>query len=524
MQRQALMTPTRLTGTLASAIALAIASGCAPSAPAGPAVPSASPSAAAMPSGAPSSPSAAPSAIPSTTPLPAATVRGKVYDEAGQPLAAGATVEVKSLNISNPFDMTVGVKDGAYEVANVPAGVMVAITAHRDGWTARTRLETFVPDSQNAAGNTLSFGGPVAADQPYFLSDRPEIESVSPSPTDKDVDPTKLLLTLTLSEPLDAPNQRRFAKALRVFPANSAAAPGTTGTIDLNEHPDQVSAFPDAGFSGGLYTISEGTTFMGAMESVATVTWDLAGRVATLAFPAPLITDKSTAPAYQVALVSAGPSEEIHDAGGHTLGGPYTAGALLQDAFKAPYLQGADWASTHQNVSTFELARDTRAPTLASVAVLSNDTETRIALAFSEPMGAFDGKVAATGRELGAYNPSIPLTTPTTNDGVVPNGLRLTFGLAETTTQAAALGLDGTPEASADATTDTPPLNTEFGLKGARLAINPQDPHVLYVYAKAGFLPTKAHVLKVRAEGLTDPAGNMIEAKAADSNLKTATF
>lgn len=514
---------------LSPALLAAVSFGC-PSPASNPAPgPSPTPTAAAAVSPSPvasNSPAASPSNGPSTVPtseMPPATVTGRVYDEAGQLMADGTEVTLHSVNPSNPYEATVSTVNGVYVCNSTLAGVLMEVTARRPGWTSRTHVETFMP-TFGASGTvtTLDFGGPT--DQSYFLSEAPEVAAVEPAVAAKDVDPTKLLVKLTLSEPLDATNQRRFARAIRVFPANSAAAPQATDTADLNENPGFATAYPTAGFSNGLYTISEGSTFMGAMESAATVTWNMDGNQATLAFPAPLITDKSTAPRYQVALISAGPSEAIQDKDGHPLGGLYEAGALIQEAFKAPFLQGRTWADTHVNASYFELARDTKAPTLASVAVLSNDTETRITLAFSEAMGAFNGKVAATGREIGAYNSSLRLTTPTTDDGIVPNGLTLTFGLAETTTQAAALGLDGHPEASVDATAETPALNTEFGLKGARLAINPQDPRVLYVYAKAGFLPTKAHVLKVRAEGLTDPAGNMIEPKAADSNIKTGTF
>jgi hypothetical protein len=121
-------------------------------------------------------------------------VSGRVLDAQGQPVPAGATVQVKvTTDMGDPlFDQTVPVTNGDYALDGVPAPASMTVTARVPGWPKRTRSEGVGglqakwagypkgPTNGNVftdtQGNPLifDFGGPALPTDPdapaYFLA------------------------------------------------------------------------------------------------------------------------------------------------------------------------------------------------------------------------------------------------------------------------------------------------------------------------------------------------------------------
>lgn len=550
-----------LAAAVAGTLSLAVLTGCpAPTAPTGtpsPTPTTGTPGASAAPtttpgaSAAPTTPGAsvAPSTTPSATPLQPTTLRGKVYDLEGATVSTGAKVTVKSLNPSSPFESTVDVISGSYVVNNVPAGVQLEISAGRDGWTKRTRVETLLPLASTQP-NIVNFGSTTTgtSEDPegdaYFISKYPEIMSTMPADDAENVDPTKLTYVLTLSEPLDATNQRRFANAIRVFPANQYASPAAAAT-DL-EDSGNVTAVVD-GTSGYPYAVEEGTLFLDDDDTRATVTWDAAGQVATLTFNAPLISNETEAAKYQVGLVNESASttdNKIQDKENNQLGTneagsleSYPAtGNLILNTFKEVDLSlaGAStettgtsgtiasardyrWAVTHENVSTFEVAEDNTDPQLTAVSVSEVGTDTRIQLTFSEPMAAFNGTTAGYAR------------------GTVLDVANYTFAVGETAADLDDVTLDGdvntttvfsTPIGDAPAERE---VEFRFGANSAptptTVEVSSDDPRIVrLVFNTTTLFATNVSAVKARAEAVQDPAGNAITETQADTQVKVGSI
>lgn len=107
-----------------------------------------------------------PAGIP--TPLPAATsdisviekttFNGMLFDDLGQPLD-GATVKVRSLNSSVPFEAQTTTTGGAFVFNNAPSGVQVEITISKVGFATRKRVEVLKSNKQgDPNGNRYDFG------------------------------------------------------------------------------------------------------------------------------------------------------------------------------------------------------------------------------------------------------------------------------------------------------------------------------------------------------------------------------
>jgi hypothetical protein len=517
-------------------------------------------------------PTAAPSAVPSKSPLEATTVQGKVYDETGALVNTGAKIMIKSLNPSNPFETTVDVVNGNYVANNVPSGVLVEITAMRDGWTSRTKVENLLPlASVTAGGNQVNFGGTIGSstnEDPYFISKYPEVISTEPVDEADLADSTQFTYKLTLSEALDATNQRRFAQAIRVWPVNFNAVTATTGRVAGTSNVDQATATgltrdasltnvvnvdTGAGFyvsqAATSYTLQEGSSF-NTDSNLATVTWDASGKVATFSFKAPLKASSAGKANYAVGLLSNGESERIVDANGDQLGlspalsGNYPAqGTTIADAFKKPTLptlgNGLDaagrLAATHNTVARFSVAEDDTAPVLQSVAVTGGNV---ITLTFSEPLIAFGG----TG-------------TPLSIGALDPRNYRIR--LAEKLDDLASEKMDSSAtEYPADGTTpgvalmSAMELNRTYQLNDSgtvanafEVKVSETDPKALLL-RRANFttnagdkFPVTAKAIRVRVltggetdasvgqgtNGVQDPAGNKIQS-SNDSNLKSANI
>jgi hypothetical protein len=496
------------------------------------------PSASPLVSTAPETPAPSASESASTAPTPGtqaigvSTIRGKVYDQSGATLSSGQ-VRVRSLNPSAPFDSTVDVLGGNYVVNSVPAGVSLEVTALRSGWTSRSQVTTALPLMRNVEATTLNFGG---GTNPYFLSNYPEISAIDPVSKASNVDPTKLTVKLTLSEPLDATNRRRLERALRVIPANAAANGGALGTTS------DLEAQEDNGGALNLlipYQVRSNSLFMEEEARMASVGWSADGREATLSFDAPMITDQNDEAKYQVVLISDG--ERITDGSGNQLG-TNEAGSLasypardqvIRSVFKPESLaiktvpglsagsKEAAWAATHNNMSVFKVAKDKAAPTLVSVGATNLGKDTRIALTFSEPMAAYNGTVTGLTRggvlNLANYSFAIGETAAdlesTKLDGIVDPGqvidprVRLTYSAEsdwerEFRFNAAAFAADRATAATGQVAIEVDPLDAKRVL--------------LTIVGVQRYFGTEASAIKARAEGVQDPAGNAITGSSAD--------
>jgi hypothetical protein len=490
----------------------------------------------------------APSVQPSASTLPATTVQGKVYDSTGALITSGAKVAIKSLNPSNPFDTTIDVVNGNYVANNVPAGVLVQISATKDGYTARTKVETLLPLATQSQGNTVNFGGPLTTSQsedPYFLSKFPEVSSTEPVHNTALADSSKLVYKLTLSEPLNADNQRRFARALRVVPVNTQAiATGSTsgGTIGGATQAFTASAGNTvAGVGGGSssgaevatstagvpYSVQEGSTFL-TTDIIASVTWDAAGQVATLTFNTPLKTNKDNKATYGVALVQTG--EKISDAGGDQLGlvgGAFNASVgtdnqtVLEDVFKKPELptltgitgttaEAMRWQQTHNNFNTFDVPTDTTAPTFASLSVTGGNILT---LTFSEPIVAYGG--SSTGQTF------------------IQNGATASSSyvlrVAEKVEDLADKKLDGSTSMLNSWASAAAGVDYVLNASNFKFEVSTSDSKVLRILptdltATTAKFPVTIKAVKVRVTtDVKDPAGNAIST-TGDSNLKTSAI
>ncbi|MEB3197033.1 MAG: carboxypeptidase-like regulatory domain-containing protein, partial [Candidatus Sericytochromatia bacterium] len=143
-------TPTA-TQSPAPAAATPAASPVAPVASPSAAAPIASPSTDATGTAAPSLPPAAPAASGEKV-----IVSGNVYDEKGATVD-GATIIVKSLDKTAPYEFSTTTTQGSYVLNSVPEGANVEIIASKDGWTSRRRVGSF-QKAATGKKNIIDFG------------------------------------------------------------------------------------------------------------------------------------------------------------------------------------------------------------------------------------------------------------------------------------------------------------------------------------------------------------------------------
>lgn len=466
------------------------------------------------PSPVPTLPSAQPSALAAV-----ARVRGTVYDEAGEGIRDGARVRIQSIHASAPFDQTVEAQGGQYMVEGVPLGVQLAVSATKDGWTSRTRLVVFVSAGEGRLPQ-VDFGGPGSSDDKeapaFYLSDYPEISEVEPAPGTTLEGDRMPAYVLKLSEPLPEADRRRFAQALRLLPANRYASPRLLAR-DLSG-----PAAPDYQVSDAAYMIAQGTTFLDPEEQ-ATVTWDVAGQVATFKPNVPLLASGDGAALYQVVLAATG--EVIRDASGHALGTafggardtyPAEQGRVIHHAFRSPALANLTlaaglspaqrWAATHESAAGFLLPRDKEAPTLVGARLSRASERTRLHLTFSEPLVAYDG----------------------TKEGRFTEGYRAianySFAVARSTEALSDVHLDGVPQAVLTGSeigfgAETHQLGDEFTFADADIALDPANGRTVIITLDSNRLFDEAvRAIRVRAMGVGDPAGNALDDDEADEH------
>lgn len=522
----------------------------------------ASPKASAKPATPKPSPTATPvDDEPSPSPLPVdptkkIVVSGMVYGADGAALS-GVVVRARSLAAEAPYEAEVKTDTGSYVLNDVPSGANLEITATRDGWTSRRRVGAF--DGTTEDGNHFDFGarpGTETTAAAFHLSPFPEVVGTTPATGGEEVDGSKVKIRLELSEGLDAENRARFAKALRLLPANDAANGGAAGTTtDLTGGEDD--GFPravtvDGNAAVAPYALRAGSTFMNDPTRAASVTWDGEGRTALLSFDAPLLTASEEACAYQLGLVSGGEDQRIRDGDGNQLGtsaaGSQTAypaaGDLVLGVFKARRLRlndvpgldagsrAARWAATHDDVVRFEVAKDEQAPSLLGVRAVYIGDETRLELSFDEPMGAFNGTTGA-------------FIAPSMGDSA-DDLANFSFAVDESADELADRELDGED----DAVEVDPRAVATWGGDGQRrkefrfaagafaatragaatgsvvVEIDDRDPRKVWVavVGKPRFFHPSAAAIRARVEGIADPAGNEVKAKAADALLPIGTL
>lgn len=421
----------------------------------------------------------------------------------------------------------------------------------------------------------------------YFISDYPEVVSVDPGDDASGADEGSVRYRLTLSEPLDKANQARFADALRLFPANRSAAPEndgsgggagfadlqgqsvstttTTPQLDRAVDPDPGQGYapvappnhPVAGVQPQAstrlpwdYSIKNGTSFLGDATVHASVTWDATGTIAELDFPAPLIADHLAQARYQVGLVA--PGERIVDAHGLQLGldargsqSTYPlAGLLLHAAFEQPVLPaelpaGATgamrWIATHQDAARFAVKADADPIKLLSAAYAANvGASSRFELTFSKPLAGYNGRPGghvADALRTASVLDALSLVVSDHPGGTA--GVDLKGGQAGLTldpnagpfgTVGQAFKLLGGASSAEPYGEDIQVAERDAGKAGRYLlAVNPSNPHVLYIYVvgRSNIFDPRVVELKLRAPGMADEAGNVLQPADADQQVVT---
>jgi hypothetical protein len=324
----------------------------------------------------------------------------------------------------------------------------------------------------------------------------------------------------------------RFADALRIWPAEAAAAPaasGPTGYLDLVRRNADVDA---AGFD---WALRPGLSFFGSRPEV---TCNAARDAATLSFPLPLGARKAGRMRYQVGLIAQ--DRPIEDPMGHTLGGPEEAGRVLTQVFRLPEVTTGGWAGTHGATQAFTVPADEVVPKLLDVRVAKPAGDLRLTMIFDEPLATFDGRIG------GRRDPSLAFVATGDPAQVAASGdplACLTLALGDDAADVTGADTDGAtafdPRPSgarlpadarayrfiAAALADSPRrADLRGSLDDGRITavLDPTDPRRLQVdvHRRADLLAAGS-ALRVRVEGLADPAGNRIGAAEADAGART---
>jgi hypothetical protein len=503
-------------------------------------VPAPAPVATATPTPAPSASAASATPVASATPTAAVALTGVIYDIDGAPVEA-ASVHVRSLDASIPFEATVGATAGRFVLDKVPPFVNLEVEASKPGWTTRKRVTSYgnAPVTVDFGAPGPDLAGPGAA---FFLSDRPEITSTTPIYDGTPADPNVVRYAMAFSTPLDAANQALVTQALRILALDTDT---TVGTIA-----DPAASAEELGFPQdlnatdlGRFTVKAGTTFTRATRGAAGVTWNAEGTVATFGFDAPLLASRTLEARYLVVL-AAGP-QPIVDTRGRQLGtsttGSFTAwpavGKVVPNVFQAadlrtgpvtglaPDSREARWANTHDAARRFRMPRDTQPPRITSVAASDQDLDELIAVTFDEPLAAYDG--SKDGR-LGAGTSS-----STANVG------GFSFAVGQRLNDLAGFVLNGKNPDVID-----PRTVTTFGKEGDRrrevrfadaaivttraaaptgsvyMELDQDDPHrlLITIVGRRRFFDPTCTELAVRFQGPGDPAGNVILEGEANSH------
>lgn len=503
-------------------------------------------------------------------------IAGTAFDEDGGKLA-GVTIAARSLDDRAAFtgSATTG-SDGAWKLAGVPEGVNVEVVASKAGYTTRRRVSAYT-NGFDATTDFGAAGGKNSAAAAAFLGKYPEITAIEPDAAT--LAAGRIGFKLQFSAPFDAAEQARIAAAVRVWPANEAAAPegdaDDEDDEDLADAPDTGAVLPepiietdqDADGYQVDYAIKEGTAFLAAGAVKPKASWSSDGKTLTYAFDAPLTRARKAVAAYHVGLVRGADQTAIEDQDGDPLGtnrhgdpggAPPLAGNLLRNVFREEVLSIADedgngtitaaerWTSTHDTVVTLELPPDDAPPKPTAVKVVPDVAGSfRIEITFSEPMAVFNGKV--DGRAAGSLDGDRDRDSFVDDANFLRN---YTFVLGGAAGEAAGVTMDGF-DAGEDLDPD-PRVSSTFGIAGDRkeefafslaalafsrriesastgeivVDVAEDDPRIvrLTIKGRANWLDAGAKELRVRVEGVADPAGQAITSAAADAATVTTAI
>jgi len=266
-----------------------------------------------------------------------------------------------------------------------------------------------------------------------------------------------------------------------------------------------------------------------------------------------LITDRTNNAKYQVGLVTTSTTDKIVDKDNNQLGMdatgslqsyPTKLGALIHATVKSPdlALNGATttstrWIATHQDAALFSAAVDAKDPELVSVAYTKNlGNDSRFEFTFNEPMAAYNGRtgghvdksissgsfinqlaIAVSDRAGGTKNVTLKGTTA----NYVSTGDFALNQFGKTTTAGLEKELTFLSAASAPALT-VAAYGTAPSSAGANkfvVQVDPRNPKTVFLYITGvtNIFGTNITEMKVRVEGIADPAGNAIKAGNADT-------
>lgn len=511
-------------------------------------------------------------------PAPAAsgktvTVSGFVYNEKGATVN-DATIKARSTDGSYNFETKT--VNGAYVFNNVPEGVVVEYTATKAGFTSRSQTETF-QQATTGTKNEVNFGraggtGGTGKGGAYFISDYPEVASVTPADESTNVDNASLTYKLTLSEPLTNDGKDRFWDAFRIVPDNDIALTGVTGVgnnleAGENTNPTDGRIAAVASDTTKLYTyeLKKNDSFLDSDTNLVRGAWNAEGTELTVTFNGALRTGEKEGGKYAAFLATDG--RKIEDAQGNQLGTSRnsmtayeaTTGSQLRhlfNVFKSNDLVVtekfeddwagldvgfANWAQTHSTFSDFQLAKDEKAPVLQSVrANKRSDTNLRIELEFDEPMAAFGGNGQALygSAELFAplnYSFAFGESSGKTS-GVKLEGKSSSAAYTNTTTTAGAgryNSLEVFPKEAELQIVTSGTFATGTVVPSALLAatsplgieVSGSNPKMVYFWVGRGnSLVTGYKEIKARVAKVSDPAGNVISTSDADANVRTGSI
>jgi hypothetical protein len=340
---------------------------------------------------------------PSTTPLQPgtvtppdvsapATVHGLVYDDLQQRIS-DATVTAKVLSGAGKFangsdTLTTTTQVGSYSLASAPAGCTILVTVSKPGYTSRE--QTIIPLSNlqgNPSANQLDFGmRNGAADATTAMSDKPEIQAVTPPADATNVDQAAAF-TLTFSEPMNKNDvETNFAVAVAT---DTAAGYTLSNGVNL---PQQYSPAND---QFGAAALANANNVI-LSSSDFNFNWSNNDKTVTISYlpGQKLPSDKDTArvPQYAVGFLGA-----LRDASG--------SGTRSDKFFRTQPAQAG------KNGCRFTVAADTTAPRLIGAIAVNNATTNggndQMRLQYSETMVLYP-------RNLGGGATAIPnaITTP----------------------------------------------------------------------------------------------------------------
>jgi hypothetical protein len=223
------------------------------------------------------------------------TFNGKIHDDTGAPLD-GVTVTAKSLNASVPYEATTTSAGGAYAFNNGPAGVQVEIRATKAGFTKRRRVEVLKSNKQgDPNANKYDFGSSAGGALDTALSDKPEVETATPTREASGVDP-KTSFVFKFSEPVD---RKSVEDAFSVSSFSDAKFSVDGGLTD-----------PNITFRGSknISTITNSTFVWD--KNAFTITWNSTDDEVTFAFKEekrlPADKDAANTPQYQIGFANNG--------------------------------------------------------------------------------------------------------------------------------------------------------------------------------------------------------------------------